>query len=130
MELWTISEAAARFGMRASALRHYEDLGLLTPVSRTGGRRCYDRTQLRRLAFVRIARDLGLPLQATREVLDGSEDRWRDVVDSQLAELAEQAERIRRAQDLLSHARECPSAHPITQCPHLIAELDRAIDGG
>lgn len=129
MERWTIGEAAARFGLAPSALRHYEELGLLTPVSRTGGKRCYDRVQMRRLAFVCTARDLGLPLAATREVLDGDEYRWREQVTEQLAELAAQAERIRRAQQVLGHALECPTAHPITECRYLISDLDSAVDG-
>ncbi len=130
MERWTIGEAAARFGLRSSALRYYEELGLIEPVERSGQARQYDRTQLRRLAFVRTAKDLGLPLRATREVMDGPEHRWRELVDEQVARLDVQAERIRRAQDVLRHARVCPSAHPLTQCPNLIAALDRAIDGG
>lgn len=128
MELWTIGQVAARFGIRASALRYYEELGVLAPVARSGGARRYDRAQLRRVAFVRIGRDLGLPLDGIREVLDGTDHRWRARVDTQLAELAAQAERIRRAQELLTHARECDSAHPITGCPTLIGELDRVVD--
>lgn len=130
MEPWTIGEAAARFGLAPSALRYYEELGLLTPTVRTGGRRRYDRAQMRRLAFVCTARELGLPLRSTREVLDGAAHRWRGIVTAQLAELAEQAERIRRAQEVLGHALHCPTSHPITECTDLAEALDRAVDTG
>lgn len=127
--MWTIGEAAAMFGLRVSALRYYEELGLLTPVGRRGATRLYDRAQLRRLAFVGIARELGLPLETAREVLDGAEDRWREHVRHQLDELAAQAARIERARTLLGHSLECPSPHPIADCPHLIGALDRTIEG-
>lgn len=129
MERWTIGEAAARFGLRPSALRYYEELGLIEPVDRSGQVRRYDRVQLRRLAFVRIAKDLGLPLRATAAFMDAADDRRRELVDEQLARLDAQAARIRRAQDVLRHARVCPIPHPLTRCPDLIAELDRAVDG-
>jgi DNA-binding transcriptional MerR regulator len=113
VETWTIGEAAARFGLRASALRYYEELGLVTPVARERGKRIYDRVQLRRLAYVCTGRELGLPLDGIRRALDGSGHRWRD-----------------RARELLTHTLECDSPHPITGCPRLLRELDRAVDGG
>lgn len=130
MESWTIGEVAARFGVRASALRYYEELGLVTPVARVRGRRVYDRSQLRRLAFVRTGRELGLPLDGIRRTLDGEEHRWRDEVRRQLDDLDAQARRIERARTLLVHALECDSPDPVTRCSRLVAELDRAVDGG
>lgn len=130
MESWTIGEAAARFGLRASALRYYEELGLITPVSRAGGKRRYDRAQLRRLAFVCAGRELGLPLDGMCRTLDGVEHRWRDEVHGQLTELDAQARRIARARDLLTHVLECDSPHPITQCTQMAAALDGMIDTG
>src|SRR5688572_29885812 len=61
-ELVPIGEAAVRFGLRASALRYYEDRGLVTASARRGGKRWYDREQLRRIAFVQIGRQLGMTL--------------------------------------------------------------------
>lgn len=129
-ELVPIGEAAARFGLRASALRYYEDRGLVTPTARPGGRRCYDRAQLRRIAFVQIGRRLGMRLDQLGEILDGPEHRWRVLVEGQIVTLDEQIARIRRARAVLTHALECPTTNPVRECAQFIAELDRLAAAG
>lgn len=60
--LLTITELAARSGIAASALRYYEAQGLL-PAERSGGnQRRYPRSALRRVAVIRAARAMGVPL--------------------------------------------------------------------
>jgi MerR family redox-sensitive transcriptional activator SoxR len=61
-DLLTMGEVAARSGFAPSALRYYERLGLLQSTRTTGGQRRYQRSVLRRLAFVRAARNVGLSL--------------------------------------------------------------------
>jgi MerR family transcriptional regulator, copper efflux regulator len=59
----TIGEVAERSGFAASTLRYYEELGLVTPASRTGaGYRRYDERALDRLAFIARAKQLGCTL--------------------------------------------------------------------
>jgi MerR family redox-sensitive transcriptional activator SoxR len=102
MELLPIGAVAARSGMAPSALRYYEDQGLLPAATRTpGGARRYPRTVLRRLAVIRAARTMGLSLPEIRTALAGlPEDRppsaqdwarlskeWRDRLDEQIAAL-------------------------------------------
>ena len=62
METLTIGELAARSGVPPSALRFYEKLGLIRSTRTGGNQRRYDRTELRRVAFVRIAQRVGLSL--------------------------------------------------------------------
>jgi MerR family redox-sensitive transcriptional activator SoxR len=63
MESLTIGELAARSGVATSALRYYEKLGLIR-AGRTGGnQRRYERAELRRVAFIRIAAQVGVPLE-------------------------------------------------------------------
>ena len=58
----TVGEIARRSGFAESAVRYYEGLGLL-PAARTAGRqRRFERSTLRRLAFIRAARNVGLSL--------------------------------------------------------------------
>lgn len=57
-----IGEVARRSGMAASALRFYETLGLISADRSAAGRRRYPRSVLRRLAFIRAARNVGLSL--------------------------------------------------------------------
>jgi MerR family redox-sensitive transcriptional activator SoxR len=61
-DLLQIGELARRAGFNASAVRYYESLGLITSVRSSGGQRRYRREVLRRLAFIRAARNLGLSL--------------------------------------------------------------------
>jgi DNA-binding transcriptional MerR regulator len=128
-ELVPIGEAALRFGLRTSALRYYEDRGLVRASSRRGGRRWYDREQLRRIAFVQIGRQLGMNLDDVGEMLDGPEHRWRGIVEEQIAALDAQIERARRARAALAHALRCPTARPTEQCEYFVAELDALADG-
>ncbi|AEW97348.1 MULTISPECIES: redox-sensitive transcriptional activator SoxR [Streptomycetaceae] len=65
----TIGELAARSGLATSALRYYEELGLLQAERTAGGQRRYPRATLRRLAFIRAAQQVGLSLDETREAL-------------------------------------------------------------
>jgi MerR family redox-sensitive transcriptional activator SoxR len=58
----TVGEVAARSGFAPSALRYYERLGLIAATRTSGGQRRYPRTVLRRLAFIRAARHVGLGL--------------------------------------------------------------------
>ena len=62
-ELLGIGEVAARSGMAPSALRYYEEQGLISSTRTSGGARRYARTVLRRLAFVRAAQNVGLSLE-------------------------------------------------------------------
>jgi MerR family redox-sensitive transcriptional activator SoxR len=61
-DLLTVSEVAARSGFAASALRFYEREGLISASRTGGGQRRYARSVLRRLAFIRAARNVGLSL--------------------------------------------------------------------
>ena len=68
-EMLTVGEVARRSGFAASALRYYERAGLLSATRSSGGQRRYERSVLRRLAFIRAARHVGLSLDEIREVL-------------------------------------------------------------
>lgn len=61
-DLMTVGQVAQRSGFAPSALRFYEREGLLTTSRTTGGQRRYERSVLRRLAFIRAARNVGLSL--------------------------------------------------------------------
>ena len=65
-DLLTIGELAARSGTRTSALRFYEAAGLISATRSGAGHRRYPRSTLRRVAFVRAGREIGLPLEEIR----------------------------------------------------------------
>jgi MerR family transcriptional regulator, redox-sensitive transcriptional activator SoxR len=65
----TIGEFARRAGVAASALRYYEELGLISAERSAGGQRRYLRAMLRRVAFIRAAQTVGLSLAEVRAAL-------------------------------------------------------------
>lgn len=64
-----IAELARRSGVAASALRYYEQQGLLPAGRAASGRRVYARSELRRVAFIRAAQAVGLTLDEIRAAL-------------------------------------------------------------
>jgi len=129
MELIPIGQAADRLGLNPSALRYYDERGLVSPPARRAGRRMYGPDELRRLAFIKIAQRLGLPLDTAAAVLDAPGPQWRELVRRQIAELDQVIAQAQGAQLFLTHALSCPANHPARECTTMIATLDRLIDG-
>jgi MerR family transcriptional regulator, redox-sensitive transcriptional activator SoxR len=67
--LLTIGEVAERAGIAHSALRFYEAEGLVHSERTSGNQRRYHRSELRRIAFIRVAQRVGLTLDEIREAL-------------------------------------------------------------
>jgi MerR family transcriptional regulator, redox-sensitive transcriptional activator SoxR len=101
MDELTIGQVATRSGVAPSALRYYEEQGLIRADRTPGGARRYARSVLRRLAFVRAAQNVGLSLTEIRDALatlpEGRPPTardwarlsvgWRDRLDEQIAAL-------------------------------------------
>ena len=97
----TIGELSSRSGVAASALRFYEDVGLLAAERTVGNQRRYPRQMLRRVAFIRAAQRVGLSLDEISAALATLPDRrtpnkadwervsrhWTDRIDQQIADL-------------------------------------------
>ncbi|MCY3959318.1 MAG: redox-sensitive transcriptional activator SoxR [Chloroflexi bacterium] len=104
----TIGETAARSGIRTSALRYYESLGLITSERTAGDQRRYARETLRRIAVIRAAQLLGLSLREIRVALNElpqgrTPDRhdwqrlsrsWRGSLDQRIADLQALRDRL------------------------------------
>ncbi len=111
MEGMSIGEVARKAGVRTSALRYYERIGLLPRAGRENGRRRYDGEALRealdRLAVVRVAQQAGFTISEIRTLLDGfSEDtppseRWRVLAQDKLPEVEALVERALSMKELL-----------------------------
>jgi MerR family redox-sensitive transcriptional activator SoxR len=98
-DLLTIGELAARSGVAPSALRYYERLGLIRSTRTGGNQRRYHRSSLRRVAFVRVSAQVGVPLEEIRTALAALPDgrtptkadwarlsrAWRSRLDAQIA---------------------------------------------
>src|SRR5918998_5123756 len=68
-DLLPMGEISRRSGFAASAIRYYEAEGLITAHRSGGGQRRFERSVLRRLAFIRAASNVGLPLEEIKEEL-------------------------------------------------------------
>ena len=102
-----ISEVARQMRLRPSAIRYYEQLGILPKPERISGKRRYDRTDLYRLAVIQQAREAGFALQEIRALFFGfqegtrAEARWRRLADRKLTELKALADQLKRMRTLL-----------------------------
>jgi MerR family redox-sensitive transcriptional activator SoxR len=97
----SIGEIANRSGVAASALRFYEDQGLIASRRTSGNQRQYQRNTLRRVAFVQAAQRVGLALAEIKSALDSLPDdrtptradwsklskSWRSRLDERISEL-------------------------------------------
>jgi MerR family redox-sensitive transcriptional activator SoxR len=70
-DLLTIGEVARRSGFTQSAVRYYDELGLLSAARTVGGQRRFPRSSLRRLALIRAVRNMGLSLDEIAAALAG-----------------------------------------------------------
>ena len=100
-DLLTIGDAAARAGLAPSALRFYEEQGLIQAERTSGNQRRFRRAELRRIAVIRAAQSFGLSLDEIRAALDSLPEgrtptkrdwevlasSWRALLDERIAAL-------------------------------------------
>jgi MerR family transcriptional regulator, redox-sensitive transcriptional activator SoxR len=102
-----ISEVARTVGLRPSAIRYYEQIGILPSAQRTNGQRRYDTTALYRLAVIQRARQTGFTLDEIRELFFGFKSgtrasaRWQKLSQRKLVELEAVIDRTKAMQRLL-----------------------------
>jgi MerR family redox-sensitive transcriptional activator SoxR len=109
----TISKVAKQFGLRASALRYYEQIGVLPATYRRGGQRLYDEPALRLLAIVQRARSLGFTIKEVQILFSDFSsgppvsERWHALCKAKSDELEEQMEQIQEMQQMLRKMMNC-----------------------
>lgn len=122
MEQLTISQVAHQVGLQASAIRYYEQIGLLPRAERVSGQRRYDATALYRLAIIQRARQLGFTLDEIRQLFFGFRNvtrasaRWRVLSGRKLAELDHLQENIKAVQRLLKKLMQNCRCETLEQC--------------
>ncbi|MDJ0627904.1 MAG: redox-sensitive transcriptional activator SoxR [Rhodobacter sp.] len=104
----TIGQLADRTGLAVSAIRYYEELGLVRPGRNAGGQRRFLRSDIRRLSFVMIAQKFGFSLPQIAEVMAGlpkgrtpTKADWARIGKQFRAELDARIETLRRLRDNL-----------------------------
>ncbi|HWY55200.1 MAG TPA: MerR family transcriptional regulator [Terriglobales bacterium] len=124
----TISEVARRAGLQPSAIRYYEQIGILFPPQRISGQRRYDTAVLHRLAVIQRARQTGFTLDEIRELFFGfrevvpASQRWQKLSRKKLEELEELIRQIKTMQQLLRKMMDCCRCDTLDQCGRGIFE--------
>lgn len=105
-----ISAAARAAALPVKTVRYYADIGLVAPAARAeSGYRHYDATAVRRLIFVRRAREFGFSVEECRELLGLYGDDARSsadvkrIAERRLAEIERKQQELQSLHDELSH---------------------------
>jgi MerR family redox-sensitive transcriptional activator SoxR len=108
-----ISDVARVFGLRTSAIRYYEQIGILPPPVRKNGQRRYEKSVLFRLAVVQRARESGFTLDEIRELFFGFRSatrppkRWHELSERKIVELQLRMKRLKLMETLLKQMQGC-----------------------
>jgi len=108
-----IGELAEKVGLRTSAIRFYESVGLLPKPPRRNGWRRYDPAILDRLRVIQAARDVGISIEEIRTLLDGfpkgvsPSKRWQKLAKRKLPDLEATIQRTMALKYLIEAGIEC-----------------------
>jgi DNA-binding transcriptional MerR regulator len=125
-----INEVARRTGLPASALRHYEEKGLIVSVGRRGLRRLFDPSVIQRLALVAMGRAAGFSLDEMASMFgrDGKPRIDRGMLAAKAAELDDTIRHLTSMRDGLRHAMKCRAPSHM-ECPTFQRILRAAAKG-
>jgi MerR family redox-sensitive transcriptional activator SoxR len=109
----SISVVAKQIGLRPSAIRYYEQIGILPPAQRVSGQRRYDVTVLHRLILIQKARQTGFTLDEIKELFFGfcagtpPSVRWQKLKKRKIVELDAMLEHIQTMRTILEQQGNC-----------------------
>jgi DNA-binding transcriptional MerR regulator len=127
----TIGDLAERTGVPTSALRYYDELGLVRPAARESGQRRYDGDAVRQVGAVLLLRDIGFTLAEIARFLGDQPRRrstWERLARQKLEELDHLLEDVQAARTALAHSLRCPKDTP-TDCPTFWSIVDARLAG-
>ncbi|MEM7338609.1 MAG: redox-sensitive transcriptional activator SoxR [Actinomycetota bacterium] len=134
-DLLTIGDAAERLGIATSALRFYEEKGLITSRRTSGNQRRYGRDVLRRVSFIRAAQQVGLPLREIRDSIQTlpperapTKEEWEQFADAWRPRLEEQINTLVGMRDRLAGCIGC-GCQTLDSC-EIFNPGDRAAEEG
>ncbi len=116
MQLVSIGVIAKQAGVAASAIRYYEQIGLLPPPKRVSGKRQYDISILKKLAVIRLAQQAGFTIAEIQTLLHGfpvntlPSKRWQTLAGAKIAELEEMITQLQAMKALVEKTLECQCA--------------------
>lgn len=127
MKVIDIGEVAAMTGLRPSALRYYEQIGLIASISRRGLRRQFLPDVLVRLQLIALGQSAGFSLEEIAGMFGatGAPDLPRDVLRDRADALDRQIGELAALRDMLRHVADCPAPSHM-ECPTFRRLLSRA----
>jgi MerR family transcriptional regulator, redox-sensitive transcriptional activator SoxR len=111
-----IGQVARAAGVKASAIRYYERLGVLPRPERANGQRRYPPDAHNRVLLIRFASEMGFTLGEIKTFLNGLQDaapvgsRWKKLAIRKIVEVEAGIARARRLKALLEHLLDCRCA--------------------
>jgi MerR family redox-sensitive transcriptional activator SoxR len=126
----TIGELGRRTGLATSALRYYEELGLLPAPTRVSGQRRYDASVVQLVGVIILLRDVGFGLAEISDLfaMPDSRQEWRAAAHRKLDELDEQIRKTQVARVALEHLLRCRHAD-VAQCPNFLHTIAGRLAG-
>ncbi|KAB8194775.1 MerR family transcriptional regulator [Nonomuraea phyllanthi] len=130
-EQLTIGELASRTGVATSALRYWEELGLLPAPARVSGQRRYPPSAVELVGLVVVLRNVGFTLREVKAFLasrspDG--DSWRELYRRKLAELDQRIAQAQVARTAIAHGLACPH-EDVFECPNFAGGIAALLEG-
>jgi MerR family redox-sensitive transcriptional activator SoxR len=119
-EQLTIGELARTTGVATSALRYWEELGLLPTPARLSGQRRYPASAVGLVGQILLLQDAGFTLRELKAMIAAradDPDAWRELAQRKLAELDERIAQAQAARTAIAHALACPH-DDILHCPN------------
>ena len=129
--LLTIGELARRAGVATSALRYWEEIGLLPAAARVSGQRRYPQSAAELVGVILLLRDVGFSLAEQKAFLASRATAprgWQRLARRKLAELDDQIAKAQTAQEAIDHALGCP-CEDIFGCPHFATIVAARLTG-
>lgn len=125
----TIGEAAARYGLAASVLRHWDAAGVLRPALRRGGQRRYSPDDVYRIGVVLFCQQAGLSLTEVAQLLSTRRPKARRaMLRRKEAELDARIAGATAARHMVREVMWCSAPDPLA-CPRFRATIDAGRPG-
>jgi DNA-binding transcriptional MerR regulator len=128
----TIGALARRTGVATSALRYWEELGLLPAPVRVSGQRRYPPETLELVGLVLLLRDAGFTLRELKTLMAARPqglDVWRAHYESKLAELDARIAKAEAARTAIAHGLACPHTDGLFACPNFNGAIAARLAG-
>lgn len=111
-----IGELASATGVAVSALRHYDELGLIAPTARVGGKRWFSQDTVGRVRFVRRAQRCGFSLAEIRAILDDTSGATRQIAADKITALRARQLELSEMITMLGEMQSC-GCTVVATCP-------------